>query len=61
VKQHFEKEQIGGIAKEVRTQLVIVAVAHRILKAIYRIIKEGARFRDLREKYLTLRSKSKKV
>jgi transposase len=41
--------------------MVLVAVAHRILKAIYRIIKEGARFRDLGEEYLTLRSKSKKV
>lgn len=34
------------------TKRAIVAIAHRLLKAIFHIIKDGARFQDLGEEYL---------
>jgi transposase len=39
----------------------IVAVAHRILKAVYHIIKHGATFKDLGEDYLLNRNKESKL
>lgn len=39
----------------------IVAIAHRILKAIYQIIKHGERFRDLGEDFLTQKNQSRKL
>jgi transposase len=36
----------------------IIAVAHRILLGIYHVIKNGVRFRDLGDNYLTQRNKS---
>jgi transposase len=35
----------------------IIAIAHRILKAVYNIIKHGARYRELGEEYLAQRNK----
>jgi len=39
----------------------IVAIAHRILLGIYHVIKDGTKFRDLGEDYLTCRNKSQKI
>ena len=39
----------------------IVAIAHRISKAIYNIIKNGAVFEDLGEGYLTTRARQKAI
>lgn len=57
----YYKDKYHRLKYRIGAKKALVAVAHRILKAIYRIIKEGAHFRDLGEEYLTLRSKSKKV
>lgn len=39
----------------------IVAIARRILRGLYHVIKEGTRFRDLGADYLTLRNQSLKL
>jgi transposase len=39
----------------------IIAVAHRILKAIYHILKDGVRFKDLGEAYLLERKREAKI
>lgn len=39
----------------------IVAIAHRILKAVYAIIKHGARYRELGEQYLDHQSRARKL
>lgn len=39
----------------------IVAIAHRISKAIYNIIKHGDKFMDLGEEYLSVKSREKKL
>lgn len=39
----------------------IVAIAHRISKAIYNIIKNGQRFKDLGENYLTVQTRQRAI
>ena len=39
----------------------IVAIAHRISKAIYNIIKHGDKFMDLGEEYLSVKNREKKL
>jgi transposase len=39
----------------------LVAVAHRLLNAVYHVIKEEKEFRDLGENYLLLRNQSRKL
>jgi transposase len=39
----------------------IIAVAHRILKAIYHMLKDGAHFKDLGETYLLERNREAKI
>jgi transposase len=39
----------------------IVAIAHRLLRAIFHIIKDGASFKDLGEDYLVNKNKNKKI
>ncbi len=39
----------------------IVAIAHRISKAIYNIIKHGQRFKDLGENYLTAQTRQRAI
>ena len=39
----------------------IVAIAHRISKAIYNIIKHGDKFMDLGEEYLSVKSRQKRL
>ena len=39
----------------------IVAIAHRIAKAIYNIIKHGDTFKDLGENYLTTQTKQRSI
>jgi transposase len=39
----------------------IVAIAHRLLKAVYYIIKEGRHFRDLGKDYLTRKHQTGKL
>jgi len=60
-KGSYYKDKYHRLKYRIGAKKALIAVAHRILKAIYRIIKEGAHFRDLGEEYLTLRNKSKKV
>ncbi|MGO9736726.1 MAG: IS110 family transposase [Desulfomonilaceae bacterium] len=53
-KYYALKSRLGG-------KKAIIAVAHRILKAIYYVIKHGVRFKDLGEAYLLERSKASKI
>lgn len=39
----------------------IMAIAHRILKAVYAIVKDGATYRELGEDYLALRKKDSRL
>lgn len=39
----------------------IMAIAHRILRGVYHVIKDGVEFRDLGEDYLARRNKSQKL
>ena len=39
----------------------IVAIAHRIIKALFFIIKKGKEYRELGDKYLAMRSKKNKM
>jgi len=39
----------------------IIAIAHRISKAIYNIIKNGERFKDLGENYLTVQTRQRAI
>ncbi len=39
----------------------IVAIAHKIIKALYAIIKKGERYKELGEEYLAKRSKKQKM
>lgn len=43
----YYKDKYHRLKYRIGAKKALVAVAHRILKAIYRIIKEGAHFRDL--------------
>ena len=57
----YYKDKYHRLKYRIGSKKALVAIAHRILKAIYQIIKYGDRFRDLGEDYLTLKSKSRKV
>jgi len=60
-KGSYYKDKYHRLKSRIGAKKAIVAIAHRIMKAIYRIIKDGAVFKDLGEEYLMLRNKSKKI
>lgn len=51
-KGSYYREKYYRLRSRVGPKKAIVAIAHRLLKAIYFIIKEGKRFQDLGEDYL---------
>jgi transposase len=57
VKGSYYHEKYYRLKARRGSKKAIIAIAHRILKAIYHIIKDGVRFRDLGEEYLLRRSR----
>ncbi len=57
----YYKDKYYRLKAKCGSRKAIVAIAHRILKAVYYIIKEGASFVDLGESFLSLRNKERKL
>jgi len=57
----YYKDKYYRLKAKCGARKAIVAIAHRMLKAVYYIIKEGATFIDLGESYLALRNKERKL
>ena len=57
----YYKDKYYRLRGRIGSKKGIVAIAHRIAKAIYHIIKEGVRFKDLGEKYLAEQNKEAKL
>lgn len=57
----YYKDKYYRLKAKCGSRKAIVAIAHRILKAVYYIIKEGASFVDLGESFLALRNKERKL
>jgi len=60
-KGSYFKAKYYALRARLGPKKAIVAVAHRILKAVYHIIKHGATFKDLGEDYLLNRNKASKL
>lgn len=60
-KGSYYKDKFHRLKARRGPKKAIVAIAHRLLKAIYHIIKEGRHFKDLGEDYLTLRNQAAKL
>jgi transposase len=57
-KGSYYKEKFHRLKARRGSKRAIVAIAHKLLKCIYHIIKDGTRFKDLGEQFLTLRNKA---
>ena len=57
----YYKAKYYALKSRIGAKKAIIAVAHRILKAIYYVIKHGVCFKDLGEAYLLERSKALKI
>ena len=60
-KGSYYKAKYYALKSRLGPKKAIIAIAHRILKAIYYVIKHGTRFKDLGEAYLLERSKASKI
>lgn len=60
-KGSYYKEKYYRLKARRGAKRAIVAIAHRILKAVYHIIKHGTQFRDLGEEFLIRRNKELKL
>jgi transposase len=57
----YYKDKFHRLKARRGSKKAIVAIAHRLLKAVYYIIKEGRHFKDLGEEYLTIRNQAAKL
>lgn len=57
----YYKEKFHRLRSRRGTKRAIVAIAHRLLKAIYYIIKDGVGFRDLGEEYLNRKHQASRL
>jgi len=57
----YYKDKYYRLKAKCGSRKAIVAIAHRILKAVYYVIKEGVSFVDLGESFLALRNKERKL
>jgi transposase len=57
-KSSYLRSKYFSLKSRLGPKKAIMAIAHRILKALYYIIKQGDSFRDLGENYLSLLQKS---
>jgi transposase len=60
-KGSYYKEKFYRLRSRLGPTKALVAVAHRLLKAIYHVIKYQEEFRDLGENYLLMRHQSRKI
>ena len=60
-KGSYYKDKYHRLKSRRGVKRAIVAIAHRITKAVYYIIKHGRSFVDLGEKYLLSKSREKSV
>jgi transposase len=60
-KGSYYKDKYYRLRGRLGPKKAIVAIAHRIAKAIYHIIKDGVEFKDLGEKYLAEQNKEAKL
>jgi len=60
-KGSYYKEKFYRLRSRLGPKKALVAVAHRLLKAIYHVIKYQEEFRDLGENYLLMLHQSRKV
>jgi transposase len=60
-KGSYYKEKFYRLRSRLGPKKALVAVAHRLLKAIYHVIKYQEEFRDLGENYLIMRHQSRKI
>jgi transposase len=60
-KQSYYRAKYFSLRSRLGPKKAITAIAHRILKAVYHIIKHGATFKELGEDYLLNLNKSSKL
>jgi transposase len=60
-KGSYYKDKYYRLKSRLGPKKAIVAIAHRIAKAIYHIIKDGVGFKDLGDKYLAEQNKDAKL
>ena len=60
-KGSYYKAKYYALKSRLGPKKAIIAVAHRILKAIYYVIKHGVCFKDLGEAYLLERNRASKT
>lgn len=60
-KGSYYKDKYYKLKSRIGAKKAIIAIAHRLLKAIFYIIKYGQQFKDLGENYLDLKNKSRKI
>lgn len=60
-KDSYYKEKYYRLRSRLGPRKAIIAIAHRITKAIYHVIKKGASFRDLGRDYLDNKDKVRKI
>ena len=61
VKKSYYRAKFYSLKARIGAKRAIIAIAHRLLKAIYFIIKEGETFKDLGEDYLACINKEARV
>jgi len=60
-KGSYYKDKFHRLKARLGPKRAIVAIAHRLLKAVYHIIKEGVEFRDLGEQYLSQKNQAARL
>ena len=60
-KRSYYRAKFFSLRSRLGPKKAIVAIAHRILKAIYHVLKHGAKFKDLGEDYLSNLHKNSKL
>ena len=60
-KGSYYKDKYHRLKSRRGSRKAIVAIANRIMKGIFHIIKDGVRFRDLGEDFLASRNKARKI
>jgi transposase len=60
-KDSYYRDKYYRLRSRLGSKKAIVAIAHRISKAIYHIIKFGASYKELGEEYLAMKNKNQKL
>ena len=60
-KESYYREKYYSLRSRLGPRKAITAIAHRITKAVYHIIKEGERYKDLGQDYLSKKRKQRSL